>query len=339
MGHFGSVGVFVFFTISGYIMLHTCMNNFANVKFAIQFIIRRIVRIAPLYYIGTLLILMIMVFDKNELNITFMLKSILFVPYYNFSEGGGFYPILGVGWTLNFEMFFYSIFAISLLFKKRFGLLFSCITIISITILGFIIKPDHSEYLKHTIFAFYMQSTVALFVAGILMRYFDQDILLLFEKIHLRNGGVVTFFVPWIVLVGVTVGVELMGIKSGGPKILELFAVLPLLLVAGCDIRFPRMINNVMTFLGDASYSIYIFHGLVLNIMMRLWGVVGLGYQAEKILAGVIVSVFVSCVFYLLVERNLHRFFELPIRRVVDRMLFSGQFPQRSVPAASTEVR
>src|SRR5262249_2262447 len=45
-----------------------------------------------------------------------VIKSVFFIPQWNF---GGPYPLLGVGWTLNIEMYFYVLFALALLLSRR----------------------------------------------------------------------------------------------------------------------------------------------------------------------------------------------------------------------------
>ncbi len=46
--------------------------------------------------------------------------SYLFVPVLR--DGGELRPVLGQGWTLEYEMFFYALFAISMLLPRRVGL-------------------------------------------------------------------------------------------------------------------------------------------------------------------------------------------------------------------------
>jgi len=51
------------------------------------------------------------------ISIPHVVASYLFVPWEN--PYGRFYPILILGWTLNFEMFFYAMFAIALRYPRR----------------------------------------------------------------------------------------------------------------------------------------------------------------------------------------------------------------------------
>jgi peptidoglycan/LPS O-acetylase OafA/YrhL len=97
----GSFGVDIFFIISGFIIAYMVERNTE------RFFIKRVFRVAPLYIITTIMMIMIVVIFPNIIRSTTVtlsgfIKSVLFIPG---RENGG-VPIFGQGWTLNFEMFF-----------------------------------------------------------------------------------------------------------------------------------------------------------------------------------------------------------------------------------------
>lgn len=105
----GFAGVNLFFIISGFIMCYTTDSRTEPLKF----IGRRLVRIAPLYWL-------ILLFHGGFHSLTDpdTYISMLFIPLSVQSP-----PFLGfaawtVGWTLNYEMFFYLVFSLSLLAGK-----------------------------------------------------------------------------------------------------------------------------------------------------------------------------------------------------------------------------
>ncbi len=108
-GEHGYFGVEIFNMISGYIILYsTCRPESEQC-----FMRRRLIRILPLYW-GLTLFFYGLILWKPELSVMsearpeYLIKSLLFVPFVN---GRGYdAPILGLGWTLNYEMFFYLIF-------------------------------------------------------------------------------------------------------------------------------------------------------------------------------------------------------------------------------------
>lgn len=121
---FGGVGVDLFFIISGLIMVFASEKNFGSLSEPVPFVLRRVVRIVPLYWIATTLILAQLAYfylkvgDLGGINSSAaaVLASFAFIPYP--APSGEVLPLLVVGWTLNYEMFFYLLFAGFLVFSK-----------------------------------------------------------------------------------------------------------------------------------------------------------------------------------------------------------------------------
>lgn len=105
----GAVAINFFFIISGYvIMLSTENENKPYWK-------KRLAKILPMYYAMTLftsflILVMPRLFNSYEFSPVYLIKTLLFIPY---EHSGIEQPIMGLGWTLNYEMFFYLIFWIS----------------------------------------------------------------------------------------------------------------------------------------------------------------------------------------------------------------------------------
>ena len=73
------------------------------------FAVKRIIRIVPIYWIITAVKLLAVIFATSfvlhaQLDFVYILKSYFFIPAMN--AEGKLNPLLGVGWTLNFEIFF-----------------------------------------------------------------------------------------------------------------------------------------------------------------------------------------------------------------------------------------
>ena len=115
----GQFGVDVFFVISGFIMWTVSRDEASPAGF----LLRRIVRIAPLYWLATLAAALV----TTEGGVTLGLgapagdlaKALFFIPAYSARSPDVVEPILSVGWTLNLEMAFYALFAASLAAPRR----------------------------------------------------------------------------------------------------------------------------------------------------------------------------------------------------------------------------
>ncbi|MGI3167296.1 acyltransferase family protein [Pseudooceanicola sp. 200-1SW] len=116
-GHFG---VDIFFVISGFIMVFISSRRLVTWS---SFLAERVLRIVPTYWFYTLLALAIYLvapgaFRGTEASAGHVLLSMLFIAHEN-PVTGSTSPFLRLGWTLNYEMFFYLLFAIAIAISLR----------------------------------------------------------------------------------------------------------------------------------------------------------------------------------------------------------------------------
>ncbi len=133
---FGGVGLDIFFVISGFIMVYVGTRYFRGEGSVQDFLLRRVLRVYPLYWLITLLLVgaataktllgvmkgqtFIQALDF-DLQWHRLLGAVTLFPTYN--EQGNVQPILGVGWTLSYEVFFYFVFALTIALRFRWSLL------------------------------------------------------------------------------------------------------------------------------------------------------------------------------------------------------------------------
>src|ERR1700730_16181483 len=98
-------GVDLFFVISGFVMVYSSRDLFAVKGAARTFFTRRVARIVPPYWAVMVIAIPLMALPSDWRS---LLGSYLFIPYR--APGDNIVPVYGVGWTLNFEMFFYALF-------------------------------------------------------------------------------------------------------------------------------------------------------------------------------------------------------------------------------------
>ncbi len=107
----GGAGVDVFFVISGFIMVYTMRSRVGNAGARRAFLKRRIIRIVPLYWLVTTGLAVWGWRYGPSFDFPTLVTSFFFIPYPSYAASGRIVPYLEPGWTLNFEMLFYLLFA------------------------------------------------------------------------------------------------------------------------------------------------------------------------------------------------------------------------------------
>lgn len=293
---FGAWGVDIFFIISGFIISYTANNNKKD------FFVKRLIRIVPIYWAVTLSVFLIALTYPSYLNnttadVTHLLKSLFFIPFDK--NGLGIYPVLYVGWTLNYEMLFYLVFAVSLAINDKF---FTQITLIVITLL-FVIGKINSE--SGIYFKFLSNSIILEFCLGILLWYI--------WNYYLQSKGAVQRSIVLIMLAGFMISVYFSyriddrfmsyGIAS--------FFFVGFVLFSMFSVRIPKM----LVLMGDSSYSLYLLHtypilfaGKILNIFQTSGMVLWLSS-----LATVLACIMLSILSY--------KYFEVPVTGYLRKVL------------------
>ncbi len=114
----GAAGVHIFFVISGFIMVLTTEVTARGAGVARAFLARRFVRIYPFYILCCVLYLALfaLVGTPNQLAFPDLMLALALAP----GKSAG---IIGPGWTLSYEIYFYACFAAGLLLAGRRGLI------------------------------------------------------------------------------------------------------------------------------------------------------------------------------------------------------------------------
>jgi exopolysaccharide production protein ExoZ len=118
MGWFAAPGFHLFLIMSGVLLAYTTRADDGPGVF----MVKRVARLAPLYWLTTLLAVLIVLwrpwaFEHVDMSFETIAKSLLFIPFED--EHGRLMPINYVGWALNYTMVFYLVFALSLIAPNR----------------------------------------------------------------------------------------------------------------------------------------------------------------------------------------------------------------------------
>ena len=122
-------GVDLFFVISGAIIALIILRQRPSPG---SFLTRRFMRVAPLYYMFTTVMVGVVLTTPGALKETGfepvqILASYTFVPFER--SDGRIAPVLSLGWTLNYEMFFYVLASAALFFKQPLRVLVTALTL------------------------------------------------------------------------------------------------------------------------------------------------------------------------------------------------------------------
>jgi len=249
-------GVDLFFVISGFIMVHTCWAEFGETGATAMFLRRRIIRIVPLYWIATALALVIAIIDGTGVGPSWVTESLLFYPF------SARMPVLDVGWTLNYEMFFYALFGIALLLPaRRTALLAVSAVLIAISAFGlaFSVGLPNIAFPISIEFAFGMAVGYA-YCRGVM----------------LDKGYATALIVLGAAIIALTGIVNLDPNKDATRVVV--WGIPALAIFAGATLprwHWEGLSSKLMIFLGDSSYSIYLSHALLLSVLRlldyRIW--------------------------------------------------------------------
>jgi len=142
---FGNAGVDIFFLISGFIIAHVSRSD--DVGRPGAFLLKRVIRVVPLYWVLTLMLFVVaqrapaLAGAGGRPDLAMLAKSLFFVPYLDGS--GAMHPVLFMGWTLDYEMFFYLVFGAALLIRAELPrLLAVSATLGSLAMIGLVTHPQ-----------------------------------------------------------------------------------------------------------------------------------------------------------------------------------------------------
>lgn len=256
----GAAGVDVFFVISGFVMWTITARREPSPG---VFIWHRLSRIVPLYWLVTMVYVAIglvapALFPYPRVVASEVVQSLLFIPFY--SQTGLVEPIVAPGWTLNIEMFFYAVFAVGLALPARWRLVYLTAVLCAMAAMGAMLPSDAPAPLKA-----YGNQLLLEFLAGVYLG-------------RLWSSGWAPGFAVGLLLIAAGVGgfaaVQLTGFSPaplrfllwGGPSVC---LVLGALAVERSG-RLPEI--PLLHTLGDASYSIYLLHTLMLAVVYKFVG-------------------------------------------------------------------
>jgi exopolysaccharide production protein ExoZ len=286
----GTRGVDIFFVISGFVMIYASQKLFASPGGWKVFAGQRIVRIVPLYWMVTTLKVFILLLSTGLVLHTVLspvtaVCSYLFLPARNLD--GKIEPLVGVGWTLTFEMFFYFLFTCALFLRTNvFKFVGAILTVLSIG--AYFRDPSWPPI------AFYLNTIVLEFFIGMLI-----------AKACINGVCFQRKTVFWLLACGF-IFLLFPAPDWNLPKVLISGVPASLIVWSAASLgRLENSIPRVVLYLGDASYSIYLIHPFVCPLPPAVLNHLHLDFPWLSVVLSVALGLGVGCI--------LHQFVEVPM--------------------------
>jgi exopolysaccharide production protein ExoZ len=308
-------GVDLFFVISGFVMVMASRKLFGQAGAPRLFWGRRVARIVPIYWLVTAMFLVILRIRPDTLNsappdLGEIIKSFLFIPYVKPADGL-MQPVFKLGWTLNYEMMFYCLFAVAIILPARQAVLALSLALASLVAIDMALAPAPGAL------AFWTAPIILEFMLGMWIGY-----------AHL-NGVRLSVPVGWFVaLAGLALLMlgNVAAVDSTGFGRLQHWGLPCAMIIAGAALlppsaRTPNPVTAALITLGDASYALYLCHPFAIRLLRVGWersGAVSLGPWAY---------IACACLTATITALLIHRFFEKPVTRIVQQRLGVSQRP------------
>lgn len=303
---FGESGVDIFFVISGFIMVIAARGEMVR-----EFWLKRIVRVAPLYWLATLTFVSMRLphFGEPDLTWAALIKSLLFIPYRIDPTMWQVAPVLVPGWSLNIEMFFYLLFGLGLAVRRP--ALFSGILVCLAVLAGFMFQPTGAILFSFT------RPILLEFACGLML-----GALYLSGRISARLWPMLFAGLALVLFSDMLDGETRRAARGTGGILIVTGA---LALEAGGRIRNLPIARAI----GDASYAIYLFHTMILMILRKIFPHIPItGWP--QFLTFISVSLILSAVGGYII----HRYVERPLTIFTRRLISPRR--QATVPAEWT---
>jgi exopolysaccharide production protein ExoZ len=293
----------LFFCISGYIIFSSAEalpQGGASVSY---FLRRRFIRIAPMYWCATLIYAIKLSVQGVVPDVSAVFKSLLFFP---FSDSVGLMrPVLGSGWTLNYEMFFYLVLGSALFAPRWWRLLGVTVVMVLLAEARYAgILTASTNVWSHALYLL-SDNYLLFFVTGVLIGSFSKSER--FTRLpRLTWWEAVAAIV--VFLIGLLWGYKSLGLSGEQQLTLELFVCSACVIVcvkssSSATNDSAVGIRRYAVLAGDGSFSTYLTHGFVMGPVARIFGIFQVGNLGSSFaLMMVPLCTFVGVVIFLYFE-------------------------------------
>ncbi len=294
----GQIGVMLFFILSGFLMAHLYINRPWNADQSKNFLVARVARVLPLFYLVVLL-------------------SYLLTQFTNFRF---MYPIDGLSdflshtlllsgksilWTIPAEIHFYLIFVFLWLLYFKHKLAFY-ISITIITLLALFFRLDTYNYALGSLdLKLSILWAIPYFLIGC---FFG----IIYTRVEFKKHGVFVLALPALMIIYPNIFVDIFGMNHtmwNSPLIFAFLSVVFFAVVFLTPDSNRFLANKIGDFLGKISYSLYLWHLPILIIL----------YPYAK--SNPLIFFFIFLAISLVASYLSFKLFESPCRKYLKRLI------------------
>lgn len=290
----GQAGVDLFFVLSGFLMAYLHFDQFGKGGASQAFLLKRLARIVPIYWLlsGAALVLAILMpslfSSGRHLELGWLLGNFAFIPWPDSS--GSAERLVVVGWTLDYEMMFYALFALAML--SRHGLLFLCWLLFGAAIAGQVFHPTHPWAAVVTSLML-LEFLAGIAIAALVRRYTPPR------------------WVGWLLIaIGSIAILSTIGWEAKRTLQWGIPAAILVLGTVWAQIQCKGVVGRYLVTVGDASYSIYLTQVFSLPAFAMILKIGGVTMPSElAVIALWVAACGAGVVFWWMIERPLTALF------------------------------
>ena len=309
------IGVQIFFLISGFSLFYGYFDHKNDPGWIKKYIIRRFLRIAPLFYIMIVFWSVLLFFNQGVLY-SFGEYLLNFTLLFNLVPGVHI-SIVWAGWSIGVLFLFYLILPILIVAVRRLS--------VSLAVLvgSLFISSYYYDYIS-TLASFpesygYMSiiTQFPFFMMGIVCFFLIKKLLVneeLFEKrvIKVIGLGLVVFgiFIACILIWSTPTNIFLSQIPFIYSEYYAWGIVLVCLLIGLILYPWKGVVNSVSKFLGNRSYSVYLFHPFLVSLSVPVYNSI-YGWIGDLSLS-FLISFIYTLIMIVIISSLTYKFIEQP---------------------------
>lgn len=258
----GAFGVELFFCISGFIMMYSTQK-----KEQPHFLVKRLIRIIPLYYFITIITLLAILFvpsmfQEVHFEWSYFFKSLCFIPF-DITGQYTIQPLMRIGWTVNYEILFYLIFFCAMKINHKHRGIIASLLIILFTYIHKLISFNNIPLY------FYTNPIILEFVIGILIYYIYQ--FLQKKKEYFLSHSYLSIILI-LLIVSTFLYLCTLGVHA---EIYEMQRVIhwgipcAIIFLSALVLEFYYQPPKFLIQLGNISFSVYLMHYYIIQFIGR----------------------------------------------------------------------